>query len=131
MSELKLTPKQELFAQEYVKTSNASEAYRTAYDVSTTNDKTINPMASKLLKKDVISAKIKELQGELQDSHKITKDFIVKELLYVIEKSKENDKIDTTGINKAVDTLNKMFGHYEPKKIEHSGSLGLADFYGK
>jgi len=126
---MELTPKQEMFCEVYVRTGNASEAYRTAYDVSTTNDNTINPTASKLLKKDVISAKVKELRGELQDTHKITKDFIVNELLYVIEKSKQGDKIDTTGINKAVDTLNKMMGYYEPKKIKHSGSLGLSDFY--
>ena len=30
----KLTPKQELFAQTYIKTGNASEAYRTAYDAN-------------------------------------------------------------------------------------------------
>lgn len=58
-----LTNKQEKFASEYVKTDNASEAYRTAYNASKMSAKTINEAASRLLKKSNIAARVKELQG--------------------------------------------------------------------
>ena len=38
---MKLTPKQEKFAQVYVETSNASEAYRQAYDALKMKPETI------------------------------------------------------------------------------------------
>lgn len=75
-----LTPKQELFAQTYIKTGNASEAYRTAYNVKTKSDGTINVEANKLKDHPKISLRIKELQEDLASSHNITKDRILKEL---------------------------------------------------
>lgn len=78
-----LTPKQELFAQTYVKTGNASEAYRTAYNVSTTSANTINVKASRLLSESKINLRIKELQEDLSKKHDISKDKIIKHLCAV------------------------------------------------
>ena len=44
-----MTPKQELFAQAYLETSNASEAYKRAYNTQA-NANTIYRKASQLLK---------------------------------------------------------------------------------
>ena len=43
-----MTPKQELFAQAYLETSNASEAYKRAYNTQA-NANTVNRKASQLL----------------------------------------------------------------------------------
>lgn len=80
MEKIKLTPKQELFSQTYIKTGNASEAYRTAYDVKTKSDNTINVQANKLINDPKINLRVKQLQKEQQEKHNITKDRLLKEL---------------------------------------------------
>ena len=61
---MKLTPKQEKFAQVYVETSNASEAYRQAYDASKMKAETITVAASKLLAKPEIRGAANKLRKE-------------------------------------------------------------------
>ena len=126
---MKLTPKQELFAQTYTKTGNATEAYRTAYNVKSTNEKTLNPKASKLLHEYKISARIKELQEKQEKRHDISKDKILKRLQEIVYKQDKLgvDKIDLTAMNKAIDTINKMLGYNEPEKqeIKHAGTVTI------
>ena len=124
---MKLTPKQELFAQTYVKTGNASEAYRTAYDTSKTKPDVINVKASELLASGKVLVRVKELQNKLEKKHDISKDKIIARLQEIIYKQEELgvDKIDLPAMNKAIDTLNKMQGYYAPEKVEHSGELTI------
>jgi len=131
---MKLTPKQELFAQTYIKTGNATEAYRTAYNVKSKSHNTINVQASKLLKNTKINLRVKELQSKLTEKHTITKDKILNRLQEIVYEQEKLgvDKIDLTAMNKAIDTMNKMLGFNEAEKVEHSGKLeikGLKDFY--
>ena len=77
---IKMTVKEELFAQNYIKTGNASEAYRLSYNAKKMLDKTITEKSSRLLKKDNISARIKQLQDKLAEKHDISKERILKEL---------------------------------------------------
>lgn len=58
----KLTAKREIFCTEYVKSDNASEAYRIAFSCAKMKDKTINENASRLLKDSKVTARVKELQ---------------------------------------------------------------------
>jgi len=74
-----MTPKQELFAQAYLETSNASEAYKRAYDTQA-NANTINRKASQLLKHPEVSTHIIELQNEQRKKHHLTMDDILQEL---------------------------------------------------
>lgn len=57
-----LTPKQEAFAVAYIKTGNASEAYRDAYGAGNMLPKTINEKASRLLNAGKVGARINELR---------------------------------------------------------------------
>ena len=130
-----LTPKQELFCQTYVKTGNASEAYRTAYNASKMKDTTINEKSSRLLKEYKISTRVNFLRNKVEEKHDLTKDKIINRLKEIIFAQEQLgvDKIDLTAMNKAIDTVNKMLGYNEPEKVEHSGSLNhrltLDDFY--
>lgn len=130
-----LTPKQELFCQTYVKTGNASEAYRTAYNASKMKDTTINEKSSRLLKEYKISTRVNFLRNKVEEKHDLTKDKIINRLKEIIFAQEQLgvDKIDLTAMNKAIDTVNKMLGYNEPEKVEHSGnlnhSLTLDDFY--
>ena len=77
---IKLTVKEELFAQNYIKTGNASEAFRLSYNAKKMLDKTITEKSSRLLKKCNISARIKQLQDKLAEKHDISKERILNEL---------------------------------------------------
>lgn len=77
----KLTPKQEAFAAAFIETSNASEAYRTAYDVSEgTKPETVWVSASQLLSDHKVAQRVAELQQAHRDRHDVTIDSLTKEL---------------------------------------------------
>ena len=122
---IKLTPKQELFCQEYIKTGNASEAYRNSYNTLKTKPDVINVKASELLSNGKISVRVAELKNELAKKHDLTKDKIVNRLKEIIFEQEQLgvDKVDLNAMNKAIDTVNKMLGYNEPERIEHSGNL--------
>jgi len=77
---MKLTPKQEKFCLEYVRTGNASDAYRSSYNAEKMKNETVNSKASMLLSKDKIRARVEELQTETQKRTEVTIDNVVKEL---------------------------------------------------
>lgn len=75
-----LTEKQEKFCKAYIEKSNASEAYRIAYNSSEMKPETIHNKASLLMNKGEIRARIKELQEKAEARHDITVDSLLKEL---------------------------------------------------
>ena len=74
-----MTPKQELFAQVYLETSNASEAYKRAYNTQA-NANTINRKASQLLKHPEVIKLLADLQAIQRQRHKLTIDDLLQEL---------------------------------------------------
>lgn len=63
-----LTEKQEMFAQVYVQTANAAEAYRAAYDVAeSARDSWIYVEAAQLLEHPKIAPRIKELREKAKE----------------------------------------------------------------
>jgi phage terminase small subunit len=79
MNTSKLTIKQEAFAQAYIETGNASEAYRRAYNAGKMKPATVNRKAVELLENGKITARIAELQAGHQKRHEVTVDRIVQE----------------------------------------------------
>ena len=77
--ERKLTPKQEKFAKLYVELSNASEAYRRAYDVNGNSDNAIHVAASRLLDNAKVALRVNQIQVKLQDKHDVTMDSLTTE----------------------------------------------------
>lgn len=126
-----LTPKQEKFCQEYVKTGNATQSYKIAYPKAENwKESSVNEKASYELNNNVkIMSRVKELQIKAEEKHDITKDKIVKRLQEIIfEQEKLHDgKLDLNAINKSIDTINKMLGYNAPDKIEHSGKIDVND----
>ena len=74
-----MTIKQELFAQAYIETGNASEAYKRAYNTQA-NANTINRKASQLLKHPEVIKLLADLQAIHRQRHTITIDDILQEL---------------------------------------------------
>lgn len=136
----KLTPKQRKFAEEYVNTGNASEAYRRAYDVSeTTSLDTIKVNSSKLLADTNIILTVKELQTKEAESFQITRkevaegyfkmiksweylmDLAAKENLTKEQKAKFyllKEMVKGSDYRGAYDSIAKMFGLNAPDKKE-------------
>ena len=75
-----LTPKQEAFAQLYIETSNASEAYRRAYTVrETTKAASVWESASTLLAHPKVSSRVAELQAAHRARHDTSIDTLTDE----------------------------------------------------
>ena len=136
----KLTDKQERFCQLVVKYGNQSKAYREAYDVKeSTKQTTCDVNASKMMSDTNILQRVEELRTNEKKAHKIDRDFIINELLGVINdvnytvdlaklKSGEPAEVKkfymmkevTTNTDRlrAIDMLNKMLGFNAPTKVE-------------
>ena len=138
---MNMTPKEQKFAELYVTLGNASEAYRQAYNVTTTNLDTIKAKASKLLAKDNISTTIQNLKGEVSIQHGIDRGFILKGYLEIISDadytfqlgadntlSKEDkqafyrvmNQTKNTDKLRALESIAKMMGLNEPEVVEHN-----------
>ena len=63
MADVKLTAKQELFAQCIADGMGQTDAYRTAYDAEGMKDVTLYPLASKLLSNHKVATRIAELKS--------------------------------------------------------------------
>ncbi|BAF69578.1 terminase small subunit [Nitratiruptor sp. SB155-2] len=112
----KLTQKQEKFCLEYVKTGNASEAYRKAYNANKMKDETIWSKASILLEKDKVRARVEELRKKAEDEAIMS----VSELMKFYTEVIRHDKTTMKDRLKAADQLSKLRGDYT-QKIEHKG----------
>ena len=141
---MNLTEKQERFCQEYIKLGNKSDAYRIAYNTEKMKSTTINNKSYELFKTDKISARIGLLQEKVEEKHDVSKDWIINQLKNIIAKSSQAEmitdsqggnsgefKYDSSGVNKALDTLNKMMGYYAAEKREHSGELAVKSGMGE
>ncbi len=71
---MKLTPKQEKFAQVYVECGNASEAYRQAYNAEKMKANSIRVAACRVLGKTNVSLMVEELRAENKKRHEVTTD---------------------------------------------------------
>jgi len=115
---IKLTPKQEKFCHVYLKTSNASEAYRQAYRAEKMGVNTIKVKASVLLKRDNIRVTVERLREKIEDEGILT----FKEIQKMLS-NKAKDDLNNEGL-KAVDILNRMAGNYEKdNKLEIGGLI--------
>lgn len=76
----KLTTKQEKFCKSFIKTGNASEAYRQSYDCQKMKGPTINRNAVALLDNSKIATRVGELQLNLQKKFEVTVESLSKEL---------------------------------------------------
>jgi phage terminase small subunit len=112
----KLTPKQEQFAQVYVETGNASEAYRRAYNVTTQSEGTINRNAWNLLHSNKISRRVNAIRAEHSKRHEITIDSLTQQYERVFEAAQE--KGDASTMKGVLDSLAKLHGVWVDKS-EH------------
>lgn len=116
-----LTAKQEKFAQAYVETGNASEAYRRAYNASATKPEVVNVKASELLAHGKVSVRVAELQAMHLEAHGETVSSIAK-LLHEDRAFAREHETPAAAISASLG-LAKLYGLLSDKH-EHSGPNG-------
>ena len=138
--EIKLTPKQRKFVDEYLECGNGSEAYRRAYNVkATTSNDVIKVSANEVLRHPNVSLTIDKLRKQQADKFEISRSDVAKGYLEIINAWKSlmvlasKEKLSKDEKNKfyllkemvkgsdyrgAYDSLAKMFGLNEPDKTQ-------------
>ena len=121
MNDVKLTAKQEAFAQAIASGLGQGDAYRVAYDAEGMKDSTIHPKASRMLSEGKIRARVDELKSQVVEKQLWTREMSVKGLIQAYRIAQ--DAKTSTGMTAAVKELNVMHGFNEPTKLSISGSM--------
>lgn len=109
-----LTPKQEAFCLEYIKTGNATEAYRRSYDVKPdTKEATINRSAKSLIDNPKIAARIAALGGKAEKQAILTREKHLENLQKMRNMALKDKKYEAA--IKAEIACGKVMGHYIEK----------------
>ncbi|MBF0189502.1 MAG: terminase small subunit [Magnetococcales bacterium] len=116
MAHRKLTEKQEAFARAYVESGNASEAYRSSYNVQpNTKQQSITRKGYQLLNTPHILARIESLHARARERHHdITVDFLTKNLKDAIEIARSKEQ--PNAMVQAVMALAKLHGMLNDKQ---------------
>jgi phage terminase small subunit len=115
MTDVKLTAKQEAFAQAIADGLGQADAYRFAYDAENMKDDSVYPQASKLMKNPKVATRIGELKAQVADKQLWTREMSVKGLISAYRIALEAKT--STGMTAAVKELNVMHGFNEPTKL--------------
>lgn len=108
-----LTPKQEAFVQKIIEGYNQADAYRLAYPDQKMSDKTIWEAASRLMAKDKVVARIKELRDMMANQSIMSAQERLEWLTGLIKDA----ETDVNAKLKAADIMNKMQGDYTQKIV--------------
>lgn len=106
-----LTPKQEKFVQNIIQGMSQAEAYRNSYDTTRMSDKTIWEHASRLMAKDKVEARIKEIRDTITQKNVMS----AQERLEWLTSLIQDNKVSISDKLKASDQMNKMQGEYTQK----------------
>ena len=106
----KLSPKQETFAQEYVKSGNASESYRRAGY----KGNNVRQLASQLLTNIDVQKRVEELQEVGKKEFEVTKEFLYQKYMNLHDLHMEDQGAVAKG---SLDSIARMFG-LDTKKID-------------
>lgn len=118
----KLTPKQEVFAQEYIKCLNQSEAYRRAYNTKPdTKPESVWKEASKTMQIPHVSSRVAELHEQVRERTLVTRESLTAELNGAIDMAISQDHV--TGLTGAVMAKARVNG-LDINKNEISGPEG-------
>ena len=119
MTDVKLTAKQEAFAQGIADGLGQADAYRMAYDAEGMKDSTVYSNASRLMNDSKIIARVAELKAQVAERQLWTREMSVKGLISAYRIALEAKT--STGMTAAVKELNIMHGFNAP--TQHSVEL--------
>ena len=107
----KLSPKQEKFVQEYIKSGNATQSYiKAGY-----SENGADVSASRLLGNASVQKRLEELQNASTNKFIIDKEFLTEKYLEIHNLALEGNINVSKG---ALDSLARMYGVNEPEKLD-------------
>ena len=107
----KLSPKQEKFVQEYIKSGNATQSYiKAGY-----SENGADVSASRLLGNASVQKRLEELQNASTNKFIIDKEFLTEKYLEIHNLALEGNINVSKG---ALDSLARMYGCNEPEKLD-------------
>ena len=112
MSEL--NPKQEKFAQLYVKLSNASEAYRQAYN-SKAKPESVHATASRILSEVKVTSRVEEIREALKADNGITLKNLLEELEEARKTALQSETAQCSAAVSATMSKAKLLGYDKPE----------------
>jgi phage terminase small subunit len=119
---MNLSAKHKAFCDEYLSNGmNATQAYKSVYK---TNDRVSEAASSRLLSNVKVKEYIQQEQNKTSEKLEITREFLIKEYLELIESAKTDENfIDRGNWNKSLAQLTKLLGLDSPDKSEitHKG----------
>jgi phage terminase small subunit len=121
MADVKLTAKQEAFAQAIADGMGQADAYRMAYDAEGMKDSTVYSKASIMMNDGKIRARVDELKAMVVEKQLWTREMSVKGLIQAYRIAQ--DAKTSTGMTAAVKELNVMHGFNEPTKLSITGNM--------
>jgi len=123
---MKLTAKQEKFAQEIAKGKTQSDAYRASYNIKNTKDKSINELASVLANDIKIISRVKDLSQKALKHVEYDIEAHYKELEEIRQLALHPetifDKKELSSAIKATELKGKLKGFYT-EQVKHSGEI--------
>lgn len=111
MPHVKLTAKQEAFAQGIADGLGQADAYRAAYGADGMKDNTIYARASELMKNSKVADRVAQLKAQVAEKQLWTREMSVKALVRAYNEGTSSAKVA------AVKELNAMHGFNEPAKL--------------
>lgn len=119
-----LTPKQEAFAQAFVQTSNASEAYRLSYDAENMKPESVHRAAKEVFDNPKVAARIAQLRQEMVERNRLTVDDLIRELEEARSAALVGEKPQAAAMVAATMGKAKILGLEAPQKIAQTDSAG-------
>jgi phage terminase small subunit len=115
---MKLTPKQQAFADYYIQSGNATEAaIKAGY-----SEKTAKQIATENLSKPYLASYIKEKREKLSQKTEWTIERLINE--FAMNHTRATEKEDTRASNDSMKEIGKLLGYYKDK-VEHSGEIKM------
>ncbi len=104
-----LTPKQERFVAEYLIDLNATQAaIRSGF-----SEKTARSQGQRMLTNADIVAAVAGAQGDRTERTNITQDYVLESIFSAMERCKQADSFDATGVFKGAKLLGKHLGMFQ------------------
>jgi phage terminase small subunit len=104
-----LTPKQERFVDEYLIDLNATQAaIRAGY-----SKKTAHVIGPENLGKPAIAAAVARAQADRTERTNITQDYVLESIFSAMERCKQADSFNATGVFKGAELLGKHLGMFQ------------------
>lgn len=116
-----LTPEEEKFCRHYADYGNGRQAFMYAWPKSNFNS--ASELASRLLKRVEIDARIQQHREEVAVQFNQTKDGTIRELIIAAEEAKKAFQFGAYASIRNM--VIKLLGYYEPDKHEHKISFDL------